>query len=132
MFKFYGNFISLCEELDDVDVKICCMFMDLVWVCCSDLGMLEKCLVWEFYKVYFDDCICQWVQEGCIFVGIGCLECKKLVIEVVQVELELIWCCVEDYLCNFDLVCMIVFEGCEEVCEVVCVILDEVCLVMGF
>ena len=30
----------------------------------------------------------QWVQDGCRSAGIGCLECKKPLIEAVQAEAE--------------------------------------------
>jgi len=131
MSKSYGNFISLREEPDDVDAKIRRMPTDPARVRRSDPGTPEKCPVWEFHKVYSDDRTRQWVQEGCTSAGIGCLECKKPVIEAVQAELEPIRRRAEDHLRNPDLVRTIVSEGCEEAREVARATLDEVRSVMG-
>lgn len=46
MFKSYGNVIVLCEDVVLVSKKVKIMLIDLQWVCCSDLGDLDKCLVW--------------------------------------------------------------------------------------
>ncbi|MEO1892810.1 MAG: tryptophan--tRNA ligase [Alcanivorax sp.] len=131
MSKSYGNFISLREEPDDVDAKIRRMPTDPARVRRSDPGTPEKCPVWEFHKVYSDDRTRQWVQEGCTSAGIGCLECKKPVIEAVQAELEPIRRRAEDHLRNPDLVRTIVSEGCEEAREAARATLDEVRSVMG-
>ena len=131
MSKSYGNFISLREEPDDVDAKIRRMPTDPARVRRSDPGTPEKCPVWEFHKVYSDERTRQWVQEGCTSAGIGCLECKKPVIEAVQAELEPIRRRAEDHLRNPDLVRTIVSEGCEEAREVARATLDEVRSVMG-
>ena len=48
----------------------------------------EKCPVWEFHKVYSDDKTRQWVDQGCRSAGIGCLECKRPVIDAVLAELK--------------------------------------------
>ncbi|WP_194865524.1 tryptophan--tRNA ligase [Alloalcanivorax profundimaris] len=131
MSKSYGNFISLREEPDEVDAKIRRMPTDPARVRRSDPGNPEKCPVWEFHKVYSDDDTQAWVREGCTTAGIGCLECKKPVIEAVQEELAPIRKRAEEHLRNPDLVRTIVAEGCEEAREVARATLEEVRAAMG-
>lgn len=46
MFKFYNNYIGLCDSEDEVMIKVRMMLIDFVCVWLIDLGELEKCLVW--------------------------------------------------------------------------------------
>ena len=131
MSKSYGNFISLREEPDEVDAKIRRMPTDPARGRRSDPGTPEKCPVWEFHKVYSDDDTQNWVREGCTTAGIGCLECKKPVIEAVQEELAPIRKRAEEHLRNPDLVRTIVAEGCEEAREEARATLEEVRAAMG-
>ncbi|WP_282571321.1 tryptophan--tRNA ligase [Methylonatrum kenyense] len=87
MSKSYGNTIALRDEPDEVDRKIRTMPTDPARVRRSDPGEPEKCPVWSFHEVYSDDATKDWVQQGCRSAGIGCLECKKPVIDAVQAEL---------------------------------------------
>lgn len=131
MSKSYGNFISLREEPDEVDAKVRRMPTDPARVRRSDPGNPDKCPVWEFHKVYSDDDTQAWVREGCTTAGIGCLECKKPVIEAIQEELAPIRKRAEEHLRNPDLVRTIVAEGCEEAREVARATLEEVRAAMG-
>ncbi|MCH8543197.1 MAG: tryptophan--tRNA ligase [Alcanivorax sp.] len=131
MSKSYGNFISLREEPDELDQKIRRMPTDPARVRRNDPGTPEKCPVWEFHKVYSDDATCAWVQEGCTTAGIGCLDCKKPVIDAVQAELEPIRRRAEEHMRNPDLVRTIVSEGCEEAREAARATLEEVRAAMG-
>ncbi len=81
--------------------------------------------------VYSDDNTRQWVKEGCTSAGIGCLDCKKPVIEAVQEELEPIRKRAEEHLRNPDLVRTLVAEGCEEAREAARATLEEVRAAMG-
>jgi tryptophanyl-tRNA synthetase len=131
MSKSYGNFISLREEPADVDEKIRRMPTDPARVRRTDAGNPDKCPVWQLHEVYSSDTTKQWVQEGCRNAGIGCLDCKKPVIEAVQAELEPIRKRAEEHVRNPDLVRSIVAEGCEEAREAARDTLDEVRQVMG-
>ena len=131
MSKSYGNTISLREEPDQVDEKIRRMPTDPARVRRTDPGNPEKCPVWQFHQVYSDAATCRWVQEGCTSAGIGCLDCKKPVIEAVQAELEPIRRRAEEHVRNPDLVRTILNEGCEEAREAARDTLEEVRQVMG-
>lgn len=131
MSKSYGNTISLREDPDQVDEKIRKMPTDPARVRRTDPGNPENCPVWQFHQVYSDAATCQWVQDGCTSAGIGCLDCKKPVIEAVQAELEPIRRRAEEHIRNPDLVRTILNEGCEEAREAARDTLEEVRQVMG-
>ena len=131
MSKSYGNFITMREEEADIDSKIRRMPTDPARVRRTDPGNPDNCPVWQFHMVYSDDNTRQWVKEGCTSAGIGCLDCKKPVIEAVQEELEPIRKRAEEHLRNPDLVRTLVAEGCEEAREAARATLEEVRAAMG-
>jgi tryptophanyl-tRNA synthetase len=87
MSKSYDNVISLRDPPVEVERKLKTMPTDPARVRRADPGNPDKCPVWEFHQVYSDDKTRQWVVEGCRSAGIGCLECKRPVIDAVLAEL---------------------------------------------
>ncbi|NIP71550.1 MAG: tryptophan--tRNA ligase [Gammaproteobacteria bacterium] len=87
MSKSYNNTISLREAPESVERKVRTMPTDPARVRRTDPGDPDKCPVYELHKVYSDDETRAWVREGCTSAGIGCLDCKRPVIEVIQKEL---------------------------------------------
>ena len=88
MSKSYNNTISLREPVDQVQKKIATMPTDPARVRRNDPGTPEKCPVWQLHEVYSDENTRAWVQSGCRSASIGCLECKKPVIDAVIAEIE--------------------------------------------
>lgn len=88
MSKSYGNTISLREAPDEVDAKVRKMPTDPARIRRTDAGNPDVCPVWQLHEVYSDEARKQWVQQGCRSAGIGCLECKKPVIDAINAELE--------------------------------------------
>ncbi|MCH6581513.1 MAG: tryptophan--tRNA ligase [Gammaproteobacteria bacterium] len=113
MSKSYNNIIALRDEPDEIEQKMRTMPTDPARVRRSDPGDPEKCPVWPFHQVYSDDDTRRWVQEGCRTAGIGCIECKKKVIDAVIAELEPIRKRAADYSSDPTLVKNIIAEGCE-------------------
>ncbi len=113
MSKSYGNTIALREEPDLVDQKVRTMQTDPARVRLSDPGDPDKCPVWQLHEVYSDQSTKDWVQEGCRSAGIGCIECKKPVIDAIITELEPIRARAKEYEDNPDMVRGILAEGCE-------------------
>lgn len=87
MSKSYGNTIGLREDPDSVEKKLRTMPTDPARVRRTDPGDPAKCPVWDFHKIYSDEKTREWVQEGCRSAGIGCVECKKPVIDAMLAEL---------------------------------------------
>lgn len=113
MSKSYGNTIALREPLDQVEKKIRTMPTDPARVRRTDPGTPEKCPVWELHKVYTDSSTHEWVQQGCVSAGIGCIECKGPVIEGVKAELTVIQNRAAEYENNRPLIQTILHEGAE-------------------
>ena len=113
MSKSYGNTISLREDPQSVEDKLRTMPTDPARVRRNDPGNPEKCPVWEFHKVYSDQSTRDWAWKGCTTAGIGCLECKRPVIDAVLKELEPIRERAEEIEANPEIVRAAVAQGCE-------------------
>ncbi|MCP4407557.1 MAG: tryptophan--tRNA ligase, partial [Gammaproteobacteria bacterium] len=90
-----------------------------------------KCPVWQFHQVYSDSTVQAWVEEGCRTAGIGCLDCKRPLIESVLAELEPLKARAEEYARDMDAVNEIISQGTEAAREIAQTTLDEVRSVMG-
>ncbi len=131
MSKSYGNTITLREEPDSVANKIKTMTTDPARMRRSDPGDPDKCPVFQLHEVYSDDKTRQWVREGCTSAGIGCIDCKKPLIEEVLEEQKPMRERARPYVENPDLVKSIVAEGCEEARVIARATLEEVRRSMG-
>jgi tryptophanyl-tRNA synthetase len=126
MSKSYNNTIALRDEPEVVEAALRTMPTDTNRVRRNDPGDPEKCPVWEFHKVYSDDGVKEWVQEGCRTAGIGCIECKQPVIDAVLLELKPIQERAREFEEQPELVRNIIAEGCEEARDMAQETLDEV------
>jgi tryptophanyl-tRNA synthetase len=117
MSKSYGNTIGLREDPDSIQKKLRAMQTDPARVRRTDPGDPDKCPVWDLHKIYSDEKTRSWVQAGCRTAGIGCLDCKKPVIDSVLTELAAIRERAREYVENPELVRSIVTEGCERARE---------------
>ena len=131
MSKSYNNIISLREDDDDIMQKLKTMPTDPARVRIADPGNPDKCPVWQFHEVYSDESTCNWVQEGCRSAGIGCLECKKPIIDAIVAELKPIKEKAKQYEENPASVRAIIVEGTEKAREVAKETLNDVRQAMG-
>ena len=131
MSKSYDNTICLREPLEDVQKKISTMPTDPARVRLTDPGDPAKCPVWQLHTTYSTDETREWVVEGCKSAGIGCLECKKPVIDAIVSELEPIQEQAQQYERDSDLVRSIIVEGGETARESARETLHEVRSAMG-
>jgi tryptophanyl-tRNA synthetase len=113
MSKSYDNTISLREPLELIEKKIATMPTDPARVRLTDPGDPQKCPVWQLHEVYSDDSTKEWVNAGCRSAGIGCLECKRPVIDAIIKELEPIQEEARQYEKDPDMVKSILAEGVE-------------------
>ncbi|WP_328189847.1 tryptophan--tRNA ligase [Marinobacter sp. OP 3.4] len=131
MSKSYGNDIGLREAPDSVAQKIRTMPTDPQRVRRTDPGEPEKCPVWAFHKVYSDDSTREWVQTGCRSAGIGCLDCKKPVIDAIVEEQRPLHERAMEYESNPDLIHAIIMEGADQARDAARDTLEEVREAMG-
>jgi|TARA_B100001964_G_C14223858_1_gene596661 tryptophanyl-tRNA synthetase len=131
MSKSYNNTIALREEPDSIEKKIRTMTTDPARVKRDDPGDPTICPVFALHKIYSDEKTRDWVREGCTTAGIGCVDCKKPVVEKVMEELQPIRERARQYEENPDLVKSIVAEGCERARNIARSTLEEVRSAMG-
>jgi tryptophanyl-tRNA synthetase len=131
MSKSYGNTIGLREDPDSVAAKLKTMQTDPARVRRTDPGDPDKCPVWDLHKLYSSEDTLRWAAEGCRTAGIGCLECKKPLIERVVGEIGALRQRAQEYEENPDLVRGIIAEGCAKAREVASATLDDVKQAMG-
>ena len=117
MSKSYHNTIALREEPHQIEKKVLTMPTDPARVKRTDPGEPEKCPVWQFHKIYSDESTKEWVQTGCRTAGIGCVDCKRPVIEAIGRELQPIQEAIKEYEADLGLVKRIVVEGSEQARE---------------
>ena len=112
MSKSYGNTIELRDTPKQVEDKVKRMPTDPARVRRTDPGDPAKCPVWPLHQVYSGAETQAWVQQGCRSAGIGCLECKKPVIEAIDKELEPMRARAAEYEAHPERVREVVEQGC--------------------
>ncbi len=131
MSKSYDNTIALTEDPASVTQKIKRMQTDPARIKRTDPGDPEKCPVWEWHKIYSDTEVQSWASNGCKTAGIGCLDCKKPLIDAVINEQKPIIERAQYFAENPQLVEKILREGAEQARTVAQQTLKEVRIAMG-
>jgi tryptophanyl-tRNA synthetase len=126
MSKSYGNTIGLREDPDEVAKKLKQMQTDPARVRRTDPGEPEKCPVFDLHKIYSDEKTREWAAIGCRTAGIGCLDCKKPVIDRIVEEITGIRRRAAEFEENPELVRSIAAEGAEKAREAARATLDDV------
>ncbi|HXG52270.1 MAG TPA: tryptophan--tRNA ligase [candidate division Zixibacteria bacterium] len=88
MSKSYNNAVFLSDPPEEVDRKLSRMTTDPARVRRTDPGEPEKCPAFQLHKIYCTEDEIDYVSRGCRTAGIGCLECKKVMIKHVIDELQ--------------------------------------------
>jgi len=81
MSKSYGNAIDLGESAESTTKKIMGMVTDPARKLRKDPGNPEVCGIYYLHKVYSTPDTVQWVDANCRTAGIGCVDCKKKLLE---------------------------------------------------
>lgn len=126
MSKSYNNTIFMRDDSERINREIRAMPTDPARVRRDDPGDPDKCPVWQLHKVYSDDEVKKWVVDGCKSAGIGCIDCKKPLIDAIVDEQNMIKKRARPYLEDPMLVRKVVASGCERAREVAEETMDEV------
>jgi len=86
MSKSYNNTIELREAPESTAEKIRTMQTDPARVRLKDPGNPENCPVFALHQIYSSDEVRRWAAEGCKSAGIGCIDCKKPLIDSITEE----------------------------------------------
>ncbi len=81
MSKSYGNAIELGESAESTTKKIMGMVTDPARKRRQDPGNPDVCGIFYLHKIYSDEATVQWVDVNCRTAGIGCVDCKKKLLE---------------------------------------------------
>ncbi len=132
MSKSYGNAIYLSDSPKEVEHKIKTMATDPARIRRTDRGNPELSPVHQLHKVFSSKEEQDYVAEGCRTAGIGCIDCKKILIKNVFKILEPIWAKREELIKNPDLLQSIVDKGNEKARKVCQETMALVRKAMGF
>lgn len=131
MSKSYHNTITLREEPDAVNEKIRTMKTDPARVRRSDPGNPDVCPVFDLHRIYSDEEVRAWAAEGCRTAGIGCLDCKKPLIDAINAELAVMRERARQFEQDPDLVQSILLEGAEKARDAARETLEDVRAAIG-
>lgn len=91
MSKSFGNAINLKDSREVIRQKISTMMTDVRRKRRSDPGVPEECPVFTLHKAFVAKEKREELAEGCRTAGIGCLECKNVVIDSIIQILNPFW-----------------------------------------
>ncbi len=99
MSKSYGNIINIDNNETDLKNSIMPMITDPARQRKTDAGNPEICPVWDYHRAFgINEEQRDWVFSGCTQAKIGCVQCKKLLLENMLKVFEPIW----ENLCEID------------------------------
>ncbi|MEQ8485421.1 MAG: tryptophan--tRNA ligase [Pseudomonadales bacterium] len=131
MSKSYNNTINLREAPDVVEEKIRTMKTDPARVRRVDPGNPDVCPVYDLHRIYSDEATLTWAADGCRSAGIGCLDCKKPLIDAVNAEQAVMRERAQQFEQDPDLVQSILLEGAERARDVARETLEDVRAAIG-
>ncbi len=126
MSKSYGNTIMMREDPDSVAAKLKTMQTDPARVRRTDPGDPDKCPVWDLHKLYSDQATRDWAEQGCRSAGIGCLDCKRPLIERIVEEVKGMRKRAQEFQESPELVTNLMHQGGEKAREAARATLDDV------
>ena len=91
MSKSYGNTINVSDEEADIRKKLKTMVTDPARVRRTDKGNPDVCPVYDFHKILSPSATQEQVNQDCRSAAIGCIDCKKMVADVMVERLAPSW-----------------------------------------
>jgi len=114
MSKSYDNAVYLSDSPKEVEQKIRTMITDPARVKKTDIGDPELSPVYQLHKIFSSKEEQEEVAIGCRTAGIGCIDCKKILIRNLFKVMEPIWAKRNELMNNPDLLLDIVNKGTEK------------------
>jgi len=88
MSKSYNNAVFLSDSPKEIDTKLSRMITDPRRARRTDPGDPNDCPAFNLHRAYCTPDEIDYVSKGCRSAGIGCLECKKIMIKHVIADVE--------------------------------------------
>jgi tryptophanyl-tRNA synthetase len=114
MSKSYGNAIFIDETEESLTEKVMQMLTDPKRKTRKDPGEPNDCNLYPFHEYFTDEATKQEVQVGCRTAGIGCVDCKRILIKSLLAEFHPIWEKIGYYRGHATLVDEILTDGCRK------------------
>jgi tryptophanyl-tRNA synthetase len=114
MSKSYENAIYLSDSPKEVEQKILTMVTDPARIKKTDAGNPELSPVFQLHKIFSSKEEQEEVAEGCKTAGIGCIDCKRVLIKNIFRVMEPIWEKRNELLNNPDMLYDIANKGTEK------------------
>ena len=131
MSKTYGNCIYLSDTPEEVEKKVKTMTTDTQRIKRTDPGDPELSPVFQLHKIFSSIEERNEVAEGCRTAGIGCIDCKKILIKNLLTVMEPIWERRNDLLDKSGLLEDIIESGSKKAREAASATMREVRNVIG-
>jgi tryptophanyl-tRNA synthetase len=131
MSKSYNNTIQMRDEPERVSTRLMSMPTDPARQRRNDPGDPEKCPVWDLHRVYTSKEKRDELAEGCKSAGIGCVDCKKPLLESLLEEQALLRDRAEPFERNPGTMREVIEVGCARAREVAEETLEEVRTAVG-
>ncbi len=131
MSKSYNNTIQMRDEPKRVSTRLMSMPTDPARQRRNDPGDPEKCPVWDLHRVYTSKEKRNELSEGCKSAGIGCVDCKKPLLESLLEEQALLRARAEPFERNPGRMREVIEVGCARAREVAEETLEEVRTAVG-
>jgi tryptophanyl-tRNA synthetase len=114
MSKSYDNAIYISDTPENIEQKIRTMVTDPARIKRTDAGNPELSPVYQLHKIFSSKEEQEEVANGCRTAGIGCIECKKILIKNVFGVMEPIWTKRNELISNPEVLNEIVDRGTEK------------------
>jgi tryptophanyl-tRNA synthetase len=132
MSKSFGNSIFLKDPPETIRKKIQPMITDVRRKRRTDPGEPEDCPAFTLHKAFVAEEQRRAIEEGCRTAGIGCLECKNIVIEKLIQILTPFWERRQRFIENPDIVWDVLEKGNTKARKVARQTMEEVRTALGF
>jgi len=132
MSKSFGNSIFLKDSPEILRKKIQPMITDIRRKRRTDPGEPEDCPAFTLHKAFVAEEQRHAIEEGCRTAGIGCLECKNIVIEKLIQILTPFWEKRKHFIENPDMVWDVLEKGNTKARKVAQRTMEEVRTALGF
>ncbi len=132
MSKSYGNAIYLADSPDEIRQKISRMVTDTRRARKSDPGEPDGCNLFPYHRIYSSEALQVQIAEECRKAAIGCVQCKKFLMNNLVDGLAPIQERRAYYLSHMDEVKEIVYAGTQKARQVARETMEEVRDALGF
>ncbi len=84
MSKSKGNTIGVLEDFSSIWAKLRVAPTDPARIRRTDPGDPHRCIIYDYHKLFSDPLVTGVVEVECARAGIGCVDCKKLLLSGVE------------------------------------------------